>query len=259
MVAICAFLLMPIVWAVWSSLKPLDEVYAFPPRLIVEQPRWSNYQEIFAVLPLAAFLLNSVFISTIALVGAVVTSSMTAYALTRLEFRGRRICLWAVVCSLFLPSLILMIPRFMIYDVLGWIGTYKPLIVPAWLGGGAFNILLFRQSFLGLPRDCEDAAQMEGASHWRTYWQIVLPASKSALATAALLSFVFHWQEFLDPLLYLSDFQTFPVSLGLRMFQSVSGVWANLLMAASLVVLLPLVAVYCVYEFYLRRCQKADG
>lgn len=144
-------------------------------------------------------------------------------------------------------------PRFLLFDALGWIGTYKPLIVPAWLGGGAFNIFLFRQFFRAIPRELEEASCLDGATTWGTYWFIMMPAARPAVVVAALLSFVYHWQEFLDPLLYLSDFSTYPISLGLRMLQSMAGTWANLLMAASLISLIPVVVVFFVCERHITR------
>jgi multiple sugar transport system permease protein len=127
---------------------------------------------------------------------------------------------------------------------LGWVNTYKPLIVPAWLGGGAFNVFLFTQFFRTIARDTIDAARLDGATHWMVLTRIVLPMSKPAVATVTLLSFVFHWQDFFRPLIYLSDFRTYLVALGLRMIQSTQGSWMNLVMAASLIALLPVALVF---------------
>ena len=250
---LAGFSMLPLAWAFVSSLKPLDEVYAFPPEFGIDQPQWSNYKEAFTRLPLARFLVNSFVIALPAAAGAVLTSSMAGYALARISFFGRTLCLYLVVASLLIPSQVLLIPRFLFFDFLGWVGTYKPLIVPAWLGGGAFNMLLFRQVFRAMPPASEEAALLDGASHWQAYWHVMLPAARPAVVTCAVLSFVFHWQEFLDPLIYLSDFRTYPVSLGLRMYQSMAGTWANLLMAASLIALLPLALVFIFGERHIVR------
>ncbi len=252
-------MLMPVIWAAVSSLKSLSAVYAFPPGLDVSDRQWSNYVGAFTRLPLAHFLLNTCLISGISMVGAVLTSSMAGFALARFEFLGRRCCFVLIVVSLFIPAQVLIVPRFLLFDFLGWIGTYKPLIVPAWLGGGAFNILLFRQFFRTIPREFDEAARMDGATPWRSYWHVLLPMARPAVAAAAMLSFVYHWQEFLDPLLYLSDFHTYPISLGLRMYQSVSGTWANLLMAASLIALIPVGVVFVFCErFALRGLSDSE-
>lgn len=248
LIALCAFMLLPLVWAAASSLKPLEEVYAFPPSFGVYKPQWSNFREAFTRLPVARFLANSVFIAGVSVVGAVLTSSMAGYVLARVRFRGRSFCFMLVLVSMLVPAQVLLVPRFLLYDLLGWVNTYKPLIVPAWLGGGAFNIFLFRQFFRTIPLELEDAARLDGATMWQTYWHVLLPIARPATITAAMLSFVYHWQDFLDPLIYLSDFMTYPISLGLRMYQSMAGTWANLLMATSLIALVPVAIVFLLCE-----------
>lgn len=253
LIALCAFMLLPLVWAAVSSLKPLEEVYAFPPSFRVDQPQWSNFREAFTRLPVARFLANSVLIAGVSVVGAVLTSSMTGFVLARVRFRGRTLCFMLVLISMLVPAQVLLVPRFLLYDLLGWVNTYKPLIVPAWLGGGAFNIFLFRQFFHTIPLELEDAARLDGATMWQTYWHVLLPIARPATITAAMLSFVYHWQDFLDPLIYLSDFMTYPISLGLRMYQSMAGTWANLLMATSLIALVPVAIVFVLCERHIMR------
>lgn len=253
LVSLCAFILVPLIWAVVSSLKPLEEVYAFPPKFSMHDPQWSNYREAWTRLPVGRFMINSLFIAGVSMVGAVWSASMAGYALARLRFRGRRLCFWLIVGSMLVPAQVLLVPRFLLFDLLGWVNTYKPLIVPAWLGGGAFNIFLFRQFFLSMPSELGDAAELDGASVWQTYRHIYIPAARPAVVTAALLSFVYHWQDFLDPLIYLSDFMTYPISLGLRMYQSMAGTWANLLMATSLIALLPVAIVFLLCDRYIMR------
>ena len=158
-----------------------------------------------------------------------------------------------------IPAQLLLVPRFLLYDQLGWINTYKPLIVPAWLGGGAFNVFLFRQFFRTISPELRDAARLDGATSWQTYWTIMLPVARSATMTALMRSFVFHWPNFIDPLIYLSDFHTYPISLGLRMYQSMAGTWANLLMAASVIALIPPVLVFILCERHVMRGLGVTG
>lgn len=233
LIVLTAAMMLPVVWAVISSLKTLDEVYVFPPSFRLSAPQWSNYAEAFTRLPIARFLANSLLISSVSVVGAVLTASMAGYALARCRFRGRSLCFMLVIASMLVPAHILLVPRFLLYDWLGWVNTYKPLIVPAWLGGGAFNIFLFRQFFRTIPLELEDAARLDGATMWQRYWLVLMPIVRPATVTAAMLSFVYHWQDFLTPLIYLSDFTTYPISLGLRMYQSMAGTWANRLLAIS--------------------------
>lgn len=253
LVGVCAAMMTPVLWAFVSSLKPLDDVYAFPPSLRISKPQWSNYHDALTRLPVLRFIANSLFIAIVSVAGAVLTSSMAGYALARMHFRGRSFCFFLVLLSMMIPAQVLLVPRFLLYDALGWINTYKPLIVPAWLGGGAFNIFLFRQFFRTVPLELEDAAALDGATPWQTYWNIVLPIVKPATVTAAMLSFVYHWQDFMDPLIYLSDFHTYPISLGLRMYQSMAGTWANQLMAVSLIAMIPVLIVFLLCERHVMR------
>ncbi len=241
---------LPLAWAFCASLKPLDQVYTFPPEFWPDQPCWSNYPEALRKLPFARFILNTLVITISAVAGTVLTASMVGYSFARLKWRGRDFWFVVLLATMMLPSQVLLIPHFLQYKCLGWVDTYKPLIVPSWLGGGAFFIFLFRQFFKGVPKELEEAAMLDGATPWQVYTQIMLPLAKPALATVAVLSFIAHWQEFMGPLIYLSDFQKYPVSLGLRMYQSVEGSWVNLLMAASLVTLLPLAVLFFAAQRY---------
>ncbi len=259
LIAIGGVVMLPLAWAVLASLKPLAEVYRLPPIWWVDSPAWSNYVAALNVLPLLRFLWNSSVISLTSVAGAVLTSSMAGYAFARLDWPGKRIWFVLLLASLVVPSQVLLMPRFFIYEWLGWVGSYKPLIVPAWLGGGAFNVLLFRQFFMTIPREMQEAATVDGATGWQTYWQIMLPAAKPAVLAVVLMSLIIHWQEFMTPLIYLSDFQTYPVALGLRMYQSMAGTWGNLLMAASLVALVPVVAVVIVLQRYIGAAGRFNA
>ena len=247
---VAAVQVLPLLWALATSLKPLDEAYDSPIVFTGAAPQWFNYVEVFSKLPFARFLLNSMVITVASVFGAVLTSSMAGYALARLPMRGKRFWFVLLIGSMMLPAQVLLLPHFLLFELLGWVGTYKPLIVPAWLGGGAFNVFLFRQYFKSIPRDVEEAALLDGASPWQCYRFVLLPMARPVVVTVAVLSFMFHWQSFLHPLLYLSDFRTFPVSLGIRMYQTMAGTWINLLMAASLISLVPVVIVFAAGQRY---------
>lgn len=255
-VALC---ILPVAWAVATSLQPLEATYQFPPTFRVSDPQWSNYVEVFRRLPLASFVLNSLWITVASVTGAVLTSAMTGYALARSSPRAEPWLVGLVVATLFVPAAVTFIPRFLLFTWLGWMGTYKPLIVPSWLGGGAFNILLFRAFFRRVPRELEQAAAIDGATPWQAFWRVLLPAVRPATVTAIVLSFAIHWRDFMDPLIYLSDFHKYPASLGLRMYQSQAGTWSNLLMAASVVTLVPVVVVFLLGERWLMRGMGVEG
>ncbi|MCH7700291.1 MAG: carbohydrate ABC transporter permease [Planctomycetes bacterium] len=243
LIAVGLVMMTPLLWALSASLQSLEEVYAFPRRSWSADPQWSNFSAAVSKLPFGRFMLNSMCISTVSACGALLTSAMAGYAFARLSWRGRSFWFVVLLLSLLIPSQVLLIPRFLIFKSLGWVGTYKPLIVPAWLGGGAFNVLLFTEFFRRLGTAAEDAALIDGATPWQIFWRIHLPAARPVVVVVVMMSFVLHWQEFLDPLIYLSDFETYPVSLGLRMYQSLAGTWLNLLMAASLIALVPVALV----------------
>lgn len=259
LIAIAAAFLLPLLWAFCASLKPLDQVYTFPPKFWPDRPIWSNYPASLQKLPFLRFIANSCLITIAAVTGTVLTSSMAGYSFARLRWRGRDFWFIVLLATMMLPGQVLLIPHFLQFKWLGWVNTYKPLIVPSWLGGGAFFVFLFRQFFRGVPKELEEAALLDGATYWQIYTRIMLPLAKPAVATVAVLSFIAHWQEFMAPLIYLSDFRKFPVSLGLRMYQSIEGTWANLLMAASLVTLLPLAVLFFAAQRYFVRGLALTG
>jgi len=257
--AVGAVVVLPLLWALLTSLQPLDEALRYPPSWRVSSPRWQNYVDAVGTLPFARFMLNSLFIATVSAVGAVLTGAMAGYAFACLPWRGKRVWFAVLLGSLMIPSQVLLIPHFVLYETLGWIGTYKPLIVPAWLGGGAFNVLLFHQFFKRVPRELAEAAALDGAGAWQTFSRVMLPAARPVVITAVILSFIFHWRDFFRPLIYLTDFNTFPISLGLRMYQTSTGSWVNLLMAASLLSLLPLGVAFLLCQRHLTHGLRSSG
>ena len=259
LVALSVAFLFPILWSLTASIKPLEEVYRFPPRLGVDNPDWSNYPKALSKLPFFRFMLNSAVITLAAATGQVFSASLVGYAFARLRWRGRDAWFVVLLATMMLPGQILLIPHYLIFKNLGWVNTYKPLIVPSWLGGGAFFIFLFRQFFKGIPREMEEAARIDGASEWQLYWNIFLPNAKPALATVGVMSLVAHWKEFMGPLIYLSDFEKYPISLGLHMYNALEGSWINYLMAASVVALGPLVIVFFLAQRYFVRGLLLTG
>jgi len=251
LVLLTGTLVLPLVWAAATALMPLGEVFTDKPHFLPDNPRWDNFERAWRHLPMARFMLNSMLITVPSVIGAVLTSAMAGYAFARYRWTAKPLLFALLVASLLVPAQLLLVPHFLMVVQLGWIDTYKPLIVPAWLGGGAFNVLLFRQVFRAMPTDTEDAARLEGAGEWMTFSRIALPAARPAVAVAALLSFVYHWHDFLRPLIYLSDFDTYPVSVGLRMYQAVSGSWMNLVMAASLIAIAPVLVIFLWLQRYL--------
>jgi ABC-type glycerol-3-phosphate transport system permease component len=250
LLALSAVFLFPILWALSASVKTLDAVYHFPPSLWVSDPQFYNYVRATERLPFLAFILNTLIICTAAVTGQVLSASMVGYAFARLRWKGRDVWFILLLATMMLPQQVLLIPHYLQFKYLGWVNTYKPLIVPEWLGGAAFYIFLFRQFFKGIPREMEEAARIDGAGDWQIFWSIFLPNAKPALATVGVLAFIGHWKEFMRPLIYLSDFTRYPISLGLQMYQAQEGSWINYLMAASVVALAPLVILFFLAQRY---------
>ncbi len=253
LLALSLLFLFPFLWSVASSLKTLNHVYDFPPSLLVRDPQWGNYAEAMSVLPFPRFILNSFFVCGLVVLGQVISASMVAYAFARLRWIGRRFWFIVVLATLMLPFQLLVIPQYLIFRSIGWVNTFKPLIVPAWLGGGAFAIFLLRQFFMSIPRDLEDAARLDGASDFQVLWHLILPLARPALITVAVLSFIATWKQFFGPLIYLSSPEKYTTALGLSMFQSMHGSFANLLMAASVITALPLVVLFFAAQRFLVR------
>ena len=252
--------LFPVVWAFGASLKPLGEVYRYPPTFFHWPPRWENYPQALSKLPFARFIANTLVITLGATAGQVLSASLVGYAFARLRWRGREAWFVCLLATMMLPGQILLIPHYLIFKSLGWVNTYKPLIVPSWLGGGAFFIFLFRQFFKGIPRELEDAARIDGASEFQIYSRIFLPLAKPILITVAIMSFIAHWKNFMGPLIYLSDYQRYPIALGLRMYQQAEGgAFVHYLMAASVVALFPLLVIFFLAQRYITKGLLLTG
>ncbi len=243
------FVSIPFIWMLSTSLKDEGSVFLYPPRWIPQPLHPENYTQALTVLPFALFFRNTLITTLAPLVGALASCSLVAYSFARLRWPGRDVCFLIVLATLMLPEQVTMIPRFILFRNLGWINTFYPLIVPPFFAVGAFNIFLLRQFFMTISVETDDAAKIDGAGVLGIYWRILLPLSKPALAAVAVFVFKGHWDDFLQPLIYLHSQQNFTLALGLRAFQGEYGTDWNLLMAASLVVMLPVLLLF----FFLQR------
>lgn len=257
LVAAAIFFIIPMLWLLVSSLKPEAEVFNmsfFPDTL-----QWENYTKIFERIPFLVYLKNSVFISVVTIIGVVVTSSIVAYAFSFLEWPGRDKLFYFIIATMLLPAQVTMIPIFVIFKELGWLNSFKPLTVPFFFGGGAFNIFLMRQFFLTIPRSLIDAARIDGCSEFRIYATIVMPLSKPVIATISILTFLFSWNDFLGPLIYLSDKAKGTLALGLAQFAGQQDPEWALLMAASVLMMLPIVILFFLFQKYFIRGFMMSG
>lgn len=235
--------LLPIYWMFSSSLKADYEIFATPPALWPAQPRWENYITALTMLPFGRFALNTLIIAGSTIVGHLISCTIVAYGFARLRAPGKGFFFILLLSTLMLPYPVTMVPLFIIFARLNWINTFLPLIVPAFFGN-AFYIFLLRQSFKQIPPELEDAARIDGANTLQMLRHVVLPLSRPALATVAIFTFQAAWNDFLPPLIFLHDQRLYTLQLGLSFFRGAYSIqWAYLL-AASLVVTLPVVVLF---------------
>jgi multiple sugar transport system permease protein len=246
-IALGLFILMPIGWMLTVALKPdTAPVFTFPPEWYpTEFWRWETFRDTLtnADRPFLRYALNSAFISLMAIIGSVLSCSLIAYPFARLRFRGRDRLFGIVIATMLLPGPVLVIPQFLIFYRIGWYGTYLPLIVP-WFFGNAFFIFLLRQYMRTIPIELDEAARIDGAGYWEVFWRIVMPLTMPALTVVGVFAFLWTWNDFFGPLLYLDDQGKFTVALALATFVRRVGVQWNEMMAANLLAIVPVLVVY---------------
>ncbi|MBI2941134.1 MAG: carbohydrate ABC transporter permease [Chloroflexi bacterium] len=250
---------LPLLWLFSTSLKMPGHEFVLPPEWIPNPVRLENYTEAFRVRPFALFTRNTMVILILATAGTLITGSMSAYAFARLRFPGRGILFGITLSTLMLPFVVTMVPTFILFKQLKWINTFAPLIVPYWAGGGAFNIFLMRQFFMTIPYELEEAARIDGAGFFRSYWQITLPLAGPVLATVGIFSFIHHWNDFLAPLIYLSSPYLQTLALGIQTFRGEFGNQWNLLMAASAAMVVPVLLMFFFAQRYFLRGVAMTG
>lgn len=240
----------PFLWMVSTSLKPLETVYATPPVWIPNPPLWKNYLEATTTFPFWRFGLNTLLIASTATAGKLLSGSLAGYAFARLRWPGRDIVFLAVLATIMLPSMVTLVPTYMLFNKLGWMNTYLPLIVPFWFISTPYSIFLIRQYYMTIPTELSEAARIDGASEFRIYWQIILPLSVPVFVALGVLSFVRHWNELLEPLIYLTRQDMLTIAIGLLRFRAEVGTYYHLLMAASILSLIPILILFFLAQRY---------
>jgi multiple sugar transport system permease protein len=254
----------PFFYTFSSSLKQSWEMFVYPPVLWPSIPQFRNYARIFEVVPFGSWLMNTIRVVILSTTGSVVSSSLVAYSLSRFQYRGRDLLFFITLATMMLPAQVTLIPQFVLFYRLQWLNTIKPLWVPAWFGGGAFNIFLMRQFILTLPRELDEAALIDGASRFRVFWKILLPLCKPVLATMAVISFMGNWADFMGPLIYLNSPEKFTLAIGLNYLRTVPEVTVgerleNVLMAACILNILPCLIVFFFAQRYFVRGIVTTG
>ncbi len=259
MVALSLIFMIPLVWLVSTSLKEQGQVFAYPPVWIPDPIRWSNYTEALQRAPLLRWLTNTVIITTFAILGNVTTSSMVAFGFARLRFPGRGPLFILLLSTMMLPEVVTLIPRFILFKSLGWLDTFLPMIVPPFFGGGAYNIFLVRQFYLTIPTDFDEAARIDGASNWTIWRRILVPLSTPVLTAIAIFSFVYHWNDFLHPLIYLFTEEKKTLALGLRAFINPYDASWHISMAAAMFLVVPIMTLFFFGQRYFIRGVVMTG
>lgn len=251
----------PLLWMLASSLKPDNQIFG-DLGLWPREFQWQNYWAGWNALPVSftTFFWNSTVVTVLSVIGNVISCSFAAYAFARLEFSGKTIWFALMMMTLMIPYHVVLIPQYLLFLNLGWVDTYLPLIVPRFLAGDAFFIFLMIQFFRQLPRELDEAAMIDGCSPFKIYWAIIMPLSLPAMATAAIFSFIWTWEDFLGPLVYLNDMEDYTVPLALRSFISSDGVSQyGPMFAMSILSILPIILFFVIFQRLIIRGIAMSG
>jgi multiple sugar transport system permease protein len=250
-------MLLPFIWMLSTSLKTPNAVFVYPPEWMPNPVRWQNYADVVRVMPFLRYVLNTAAVATSITILHLLVSSLAAYAFARLRFPGRNRLFLAYLATLMVPGQVTLIPNFLIVKYLGWIDSYQALIIPQIFT--AFGTFLLRQFFLTIPNELEDAARIDGASNFSIYWRIMLPLSGPALATLGVFTFTAQWNNFLWPLIVINDEQMRTLTVGLRALVGQFTVQYPLLMAGSVISVLPMLVMFLLAQRFFVRGIALTG
>lgn len=242
--------LLPAIWMVSSSLKASTEVFAHPIVWIPESPQWRNYTEIFKILPFARFAWNTFVVTGLAVLGTVISSLMVGYSFARLNWPGKKLFFALMISTMFLPEIVTLIPRFMIFRELKWIDTFYPLIVPHWAGVNAIYIFLVVQFFRSLPVELEEAALIDGANRIQILLNILIPLSKPVIASIAVFALLQHYNSFVEPLIFLRSMDNWTMALGIRALNDTNVQNWELVFAAGTMMVAPVLVLFIFAQRY---------
>jgi ABC-type glycerol-3-phosphate transport system permease component len=251
-------MVIPFVWMLSTSFKAPGDTFVYPPEWIPDPLVLENYPNMWAALPFSRFFLNSMKIASLATIGQLISCSLGAFAFSVLKFRGRDLLFLALLATLMVPYQVTLIPTFILFSKLGWVGTHLPLWVPAFWGG-AFGTFLLRQFYLTIPMDLAESARIDGANIFQIFRHIYLPLSKPAMATLAIFTFMWSWNDLLNPLIYVSELDQLTLTIGMSLFQNQYGGKWTLMMAAAVVSILPILIIFFMAQKYFIRGIALTG
>lgn len=260
LILISIVFILPLFWMVSGALKTSEQVFSFPVQWIPDPIIWTeNFIKGWTSRPFNRYFLNTLFITGVGVICRPIAAAMAGYGFARCKFWGRNVLFLVVLATMMLPMQVTMIPLFIIYRNLGWINTYYPLTVPFILGGGPFMIFLMRQFFMNIPAELEDAALVDGCNSYQIFTRIFLPLGKPALSTVAILSFIYHWNDFLWPLIYINDPNKRTLVLGLESMKDFyAGGW-NQIMAVATIIVLPCLIIFVLFQKFFVEGISTSG
>ncbi len=241
--------LMPFIYVVSTSLKTAGDVYTFPPEFIPDPIRWANYPEALTALPFDVFFINTIMLALGRIIGLTLSCSLAGFAFAKLRWKGRNTVFFIVLLTLMIPTEVTLIPKYIMFSKMGWVGSFAPLLVPGFFAENAFFVFLFRQFFMTMGQDTIDAARIDGCSFIGVFWHVIVPNAKPVFAVVAIYIIQNNWNSFLLPLIYLTDRAQYTLALGLRLFNEQYYSQMHLLMAASVFVTMPIVILF----FFMQR------
>lgn len=255
----CFVVLMPVVWMVLTSLKAANQVLVMPP-IWIFSPQWHNYIDVLTLVPFQKYILNTATIVGFVVLGTLLSCSFCAYGFARLKAPGRNAIFMILMATMMLPTTVTLVPTYIVFNHIGWLNTFRPLILPAFFGS-AFFIFLFRQFFLGIPKELEEAARIDGAGYLRIWWTIFLPLSWPVIATVTVFTFIGAYNDFFGPVIYLSDESKYTIAVALSYFSGSPriGPQMQLTMAATTIAALPSVLVFLLAQRYFIRGIAVSG
>ncbi|EOS7745833.1 carbohydrate ABC transporter permease [Enterococcus hirae] len=258
MTAIGLVLITPLLWMVFTSLKPMEEIVRYPPTFFPEKIVWQNYLDTITAFPFWRYARNTLLITVLVVFGNVLSNSFIAYGFAKLDFPGKKLMFALVLSTMMIPGFVTMIPQYVLFSKIGWVGTYLPLIVPSFFGN-AFNIFLMRQFYLSINDELIEAAEIDGANHFYIWSRLMLPLTKPALITIAINSFNAAWNDFLGPLLYIQDQEKYTLQIGFQVFQNQATTQWNYLMAGATLVLIPTILMFFFAQRYFIEGMDLTG
>ncbi len=250
--------LAPLFWMVTTSLKSPEELYLFPPKWIPSSLHFENFKEAWTSQPFTQFLTNSLTVTILATLGQIVSSSLVAYGFARFTFKGRDFLFMVLLATMMIPWEVTMIPLYMEFNFLGWINTLKPLIVPAWFGA-PFYIFLMRQFIMGIPKELDEAARIDGANSFQIFYKIYLPLMKPVLILVGVFSMLNCWNDYLGPLVFLNDQSKYTLTLGLAQFKGMFGVDMEGIMAITFLISIPPLILFFAAQRYIVEDVSKSG